>query len=187
MKFLQRFDHQKIRGKPDGPAPVRVSAEQAALRFPRLVVHAIFVAVDREDVGMRRVIFGKRADAVRRKKFFLVRACSRRIAHKLLAVHQRKQAAHAVRRSLAAVHARREAPACCRETIACAAESPAGARSAPAPASPPQTAESTPPSSALSDSAARHSAGGSRRRRIRLPHPRATIPSVPCALIACAM
>src|SRR5258708_28174361 len=71
MKFLQRLDHQEIHREPDGPAPVRVSAEQTALRLARFVVHSIFIAVDREKIRMRCVIFRQRADAVRRKELFL--------------------------------------------------------------------------------------------------------------------
>src|SRR5260370_23472517 len=33
MKFLQRFDHQKIRRKPNRPSPIGIPAEHTALRF----------------------------------------------------------------------------------------------------------------------------------------------------------
>ncbi len=41
---LQRLDEQVVDRKPDRPAPVRVAAEQAGVRFARLVVDAILLA-----------------------------------------------------------------------------------------------------------------------------------------------
>ncbi len=90
MKLLQRFDHQKIGGKPDGPAPVGIPAEYAALGFSGLVVHPVLAAVDREDVRVRRVKLRKRANAVRREKFFFIDHVAQD-AHQLLAVDQREQ------------------------------------------------------------------------------------------------
>src|SRR5882762_3578957 len=65
MKFLQRFDHQKIGRKPNRPAPIGIPAERSALRFSRLIIHPVFAAVDREDVRVRRVKLRKRANTVR--------------------------------------------------------------------------------------------------------------------------
>ena len=39
MKLLQRLDDEEIHGKPDGPAPVGVAAEESAVGLCRLIAH----------------------------------------------------------------------------------------------------------------------------------------------------
>src|ERR1700743_3995388 len=46
MEFLQRFDYEKIHGKPDGAAPVRVAAELTRLRFRRGIAHRLVEVAD---------------------------------------------------------------------------------------------------------------------------------------------
>jgi hypothetical protein len=41
VKLLERFDNQIVDREPDRPAPVGISAKQAALRFGRLIRHGI--------------------------------------------------------------------------------------------------------------------------------------------------
>src|SRR5258708_16257567 len=64
VKFLQRFDHQKICRKPNRSAPIGIPTEHAALRFRGLIIHSMFASIHREDVGMRRVKLRKRANAM---------------------------------------------------------------------------------------------------------------------------
>src|SRR5258708_27799293 len=45
VKFLQGFHEQIVHGKPDGPAPVGISAKEAGRGFGRLVVDAVGVSV----------------------------------------------------------------------------------------------------------------------------------------------
>src|SRR5260370_39898561 len=45
VEFLERFHEQIVDRKPDGPAPVRIAAEQARRGFGGLVVHAIRISV----------------------------------------------------------------------------------------------------------------------------------------------
>src|SRR5207248_11567334 len=65
VKLLQGFNQQKIDRKPDRPAPVGISAEQAGCRFRRLVIDALLIAVDRQTVRVLVVIARQRAHAVR--------------------------------------------------------------------------------------------------------------------------
>jgi len=52
MKFLERFDEQKIDGKPHGPAPVGVSSEDPRARVGRLIIDAMLCPVYMQDVGI---------------------------------------------------------------------------------------------------------------------------------------
>ena len=40
---LERLDEQEVEGQPDRPAPVRVPAKQARVRFARRVVETVLV------------------------------------------------------------------------------------------------------------------------------------------------
>src|SRR5437667_4307735 len=52
VELLKGLDQQIVDGKPDRSAPVGVSAEETRARFCRLVVHAVFIAIDDEPIGM---------------------------------------------------------------------------------------------------------------------------------------
>src|ERR1700683_1093621 len=72
MKLLQRLDQEIVHGKPDGPAPVRISAEHRVGRFRGFVLHATGMAVDGHLVGMIEVVARQCADAIGGQKLSLV-------------------------------------------------------------------------------------------------------------------
>jgi hypothetical protein len=64
VKFLEGFNEQIVHRKPDRPTPVRVAAEESRGQLRRLIVHPVFGAVDRQDIGVLRVILRHGANAV---------------------------------------------------------------------------------------------------------------------------
>ena len=69
---LERLDEQIVHRKPHRAAPVRVAAEQARVRFPRHIIHAMLLPARLENVRLLVVKFRQRADAERRQKLRLV-------------------------------------------------------------------------------------------------------------------
>src|SRR5690242_4167822 len=64
MKLLQRFDEKEVQGEPNRAAPIGVSAEQAGLRFGRLIIHAVFVSIDVKNVRIFSMESRQGADAI---------------------------------------------------------------------------------------------------------------------------
>src|SRR5439155_10560490 len=65
MIFLERLDQEIVDRKPDWPAPVRISAEEAGRGFRRFVADAVHISVHVNFVGMILVKTRKGAHAVR--------------------------------------------------------------------------------------------------------------------------
>jgi hypothetical protein len=55
VEFLQRFHEKKVERVPDRAAPVRISSEQAAIRFGRLIRDSVFMSVDSQYVRVLAV------------------------------------------------------------------------------------------------------------------------------------
>src|SRR6266403_2825251 len=72
MKFLQRFNEQKIHWEPDRSAPIGIAAKQTGGRFRGLVIDPIFHAVSLEHIRVIVVKARERAYAVGRKKFIFI-------------------------------------------------------------------------------------------------------------------
>src|SRR5262249_44801241 len=72
MKFLERFNEQKIYREPDRSAPVGVAAKQAGARLRRLVIDPVLHAIRLERIGMIPVKTRQRPDAVGRKKLIFI-------------------------------------------------------------------------------------------------------------------
>ena len=68
LKLLQGLNQQIVHGKPDRPPPIRIAAKHPTARFGRLIVHPVYVTVNRQLVRMFLVILRKRANAIRREK-----------------------------------------------------------------------------------------------------------------------
>ena len=75
MVDAQHLDEQEVDREPDGAAPVRVAAEEAARGLRGLVVEARRHAVDRDVERVRLVIARERAQAVVREEL-------RRVEHR---------------------------------------------------------------------------------------------------------
>src|SRR5438874_8696128 len=54
VKSLQRFDQQVIHWKPNWTAPIGIASKQTGARFGRLVLYAMLVPANPEDVGIGR-------------------------------------------------------------------------------------------------------------------------------------
>src|SRR5260370_7934406 len=72
VKFLERFHEQIVDWKPDGPAPVRISAKEACRGFGRLVVNAVRVSVHVNLVRMVLVVARESPHSVWRKELRFV-------------------------------------------------------------------------------------------------------------------
>src|SRR5690349_10608724 len=72
MEFLERLDQEEVDREPNGASPVRVAAEEPALRLSRLIVDSILIPIEPQRVGMIAMVAGERPDAIRRQKFRLV-------------------------------------------------------------------------------------------------------------------
>src|SRR4051812_46982695 len=81
MEAAQILDQQIVDLHPDRSAPVRVAAEQSAVGFPRLVLHAIMHAVVFEIVGVIEIGAGEGAHAVGREKFAFVQHAPQQLRH----------------------------------------------------------------------------------------------------------
>src|SRR5882762_6946046 len=64
--FLERFHEQIVDGKPNRPAPVRISAEEAGSGFGWLVLNAVCHSIHTYFVRMFLVVARKGAHAARR-------------------------------------------------------------------------------------------------------------------------
>src|SRR5215813_4702381 len=69
----QATNDQRVDGNPDRPAPIRIAAEHAAVRFRRQVADAIFLALDAKGVGVPGMIARQRANPVRAQELVLVK------------------------------------------------------------------------------------------------------------------
>src|SRR6267154_3845164 len=58
MKPLKRFDKEIIYRKPNRAAPIGISAKQGVLAFSRRVLHAEFISIGVELIGLR-MLFGQ--------------------------------------------------------------------------------------------------------------------------------
>src|ERR1700761_7314419 len=92
MKLLQRLNDEEVHGKPYGPAPVRVAAEQARARLGRFVVQGKRLSVRPKDERGVEVIAGDRAYTVVRQKFVGIEHPAQQRLH-AMAAQQRKQPA----------------------------------------------------------------------------------------------
>src|SRR6266851_1558398 len=92
VEFLERLDEEKVHGKPHRPAPVRIAAEHARRGLRGLVVDAVLLAVDLQDVGMVPVVAGERADAVVREELVFVQHVPEH-SRELVARHDRQHEA----------------------------------------------------------------------------------------------
>src|SRR4051812_8549984 len=81
MEAAQIFDQEIVDLHPDRSAPVRVAAEQSAVGFARLVLHAIMHAVVLEIVGVVEVGSGEGAHAVGREKLAFVEHAPQQLRH----------------------------------------------------------------------------------------------------------
>src|SRR5712664_2622830 len=99
VKFLERFHKQIVDRKPNRPAPVRISAEQARRGFGRLVIDAVRISVHVNFVRMVLMEARKGAHAVRRKEFRFIQHAAEH-ALELLAVHEGQQPPHSACRTL---------------------------------------------------------------------------------------
>src|SRR5215831_8717248 len=83
MEPLQRLNEQKVDGKPDGAAPVRVPTKQPGARLARFIVDGVFTTIHLDHIRMLSMKTAHAADAM--------------LAEKLLGIeHTLQQALHAV-------------------------------------------------------------------------------------------
>src|SRR5258705_1996016 len=76
IELKQRTNEQRIHRHPDWAAPVGVAAEHAAVGFSRKVIHAVFLTLDVDDIGMVGMIFGERPNPIRAEELvFIEHAC----------------------------------------------------------------------------------------------------------------
>src|SRR4030095_4714421 len=68
----QGADQQGVHRHPYRTTPVGVSTEHAGVRFCREIVHAIFLAIDVEEVRMLGVVAGERPNAIGTEEFVLI-------------------------------------------------------------------------------------------------------------------
>ena len=92
VELLQGFDDEEIDGEPDGPAPVGIAAELAAVGFRRLVAHGQIGAVDAQYIGTFEVCARHRSHAVGRQELGLIEHAGQQFLH-AVAAQQRQQAA----------------------------------------------------------------------------------------------
>ena len=92
IEAAQVLDQQIIDWHPDGPAPVRVAAEHAAVGFARLVFHPVMHPVVFEIIRMVEVAAGQGPYAVGREEFGLVKHTPQELRHAEDA-HQRNETA----------------------------------------------------------------------------------------------
>src|SRR5262249_22322724 len=69
---LKRLDDEEVEGKPDGPAPVAVAAEQARGGFSGCVINAELFAPGFEHIRMSFVDSAERTDSEGREELLLV-------------------------------------------------------------------------------------------------------------------
>src|SRR5258708_4853452 len=72
MKLLQRLDDEVVRRHPDGPAPIRVAAEKAALGFGRSISDFMRQVAAVEAVGSALIDLREGADAVITQEFCFI-------------------------------------------------------------------------------------------------------------------
>src|SRR5437762_904430 len=99
VKFLQGFDEQIVHWKPNRATPIGIAAEQASGGLRGLVGDAADMVIDLDFIGMIEMKPGQSANTVRREEFVFVEHTGQH-ALELLAIDEREEAAHAVRRSL---------------------------------------------------------------------------------------
>src|SRR6267154_2534786 len=99
VEFLQGFHEQIVHGKPDGPAPVGISAKEACRGFSGFVVNAVGVSVHLNLVRMVLMEARESTHSVGRKKFRFVQHAAED-ALELFAIHQGKKPADAARGTL---------------------------------------------------------------------------------------
>src|SRR3979409_1019329 len=85
VKFLQRFDEEIIKWKPDRATPVRVAAEQAGSRFTGVVIYDLLFAAYVQNVRMIFVKFADRSDTVGAQKLFRIKHAAQQTLHAMAA------------------------------------------------------------------------------------------------------
>ena len=93
MKLLQRLDQEIVDRKPDRSAPIRIASKQTGAGLRRFVVHAMFMAHDRDDIGMIFVIARESPNAVGRQKFLFVQQVPQD-GFQPIATHEGKKSPH---------------------------------------------------------------------------------------------
>src|SRR5712664_2405899 len=86
MKFLERFDQEKIDRKPHWSAPVGVSSEEPSAGLGRLIVDSMLCSVYMQDVGIVFVEPRDGANAIWREEFSFVQKVAEH-AFQAVAVH----------------------------------------------------------------------------------------------------
>src|SRR6516165_8584310 len=97
MELLKRFDDQKIYGKPDRSAPVRIAAEQPGGGFRRLVLHRHALTVPLKRVWMFQVMSRHGSYAVIGKELRFVEHSTQEFLHSASS-QQRKEPSLALTR-----------------------------------------------------------------------------------------
>jgi hypothetical protein len=80
MKLLQGLDDEIIDGEPDGPAPVGVASEEAAVGLGRLIAHAEIHPVDAEHIGVLGVHAREGPNTIRRQSGTLASSSGSRVS-----------------------------------------------------------------------------------------------------------
>src|SRR5258707_3296739 len=72
IELKQRTNEQRIHRHPDWAAPVGVAAEHARVEVSRKVIHAVFLTLDVDDIGMVGMVAGERPNPIRAEEFVLI-------------------------------------------------------------------------------------------------------------------